>query len=758
MAINGQFLALALLGAFLSIEQVTIAEQITDTRRPHSWTRFREHFKGTLPKDINGGKKSAPKASSCVPAPAPNDISSIPCTGIIITTPGNYRLLNNIIYSPSCGCTNPAIEIAADNVTLDFGGATLSQVDKSVLEIVGVKVDQGLNNIAIINGTITSFSKIGILAGDPTSTPGPTTTNLRVANINALGNGTQAVAYSWPCELGGLIVTSGQGISIESCNLNQNFLNGIGASGIVNMTIRNCHCDDTTWGNAQFFTVPPVAGVNFAQAFGFSLFNFEPSKNITVVNSTFDNTFFLAGGGAIVTDDFGGGPTQNLTIDSSTLNGTTVLIADPEVINAIPSGPPGIAAFLHADTAVISHCEFLGTNVTVSIPFTAGLLGTTLETGGVELVGSNFSVSNCSAGNSSFTNTSGVPLQVYNLNYRIFLNEGSFKKCKSFGSTNVDSSVPQSLLVISGYDVVASGNIFFEDCVSLGNTQAAQSPNIPGAQFSSVSGFTGHVYSFGSTVFKRCISSGNTDTFNGPNAGQASGFNTREAAAPGDVIKKYVFDSCISESNTTLLGQGCGFDILNLDDSKIVNCLAEGNDIGIQLSIFTETTTISAASNGQSLPQPIINVVNASGFATNPNTGVGMAIVQTSAGPQTVTFTGTTPTSLTGTSGGVGVMSTGGLVTYGIGGQTTGNVIKNNIVQANNFYGILDKSQGTNVFCENQAKANGATPAQCKNDSNYSNGVSTIKNAPIRRWLLPCLPEKKDNRGKLDPRDNISIN
>lgn len=70
------------------------------------------------------------------------------------------------------------------------------------------------------------------------------------------------------------------------------------------------------------------------------------------------------------------------------------------------------------------------------------------------------------------------------------------------------------------------------------------------------------------------------------------------------------------------------------------------------------TTTISAASNGQSLPQATINVASTAGFPTS-----GTITVTTSAGAQTVTYTGTTPTSFTGATGGTGTMSTGGAVT-----------------------------------------------------------------------------------------------
>jgi titin len=73
---------------------------------------------------------------------------------------------------------------------------------------------------------------------------------------------------------------------------------------------------------------------------------------------------------------------------------------------------------------------------------------------------------------------------------------------------------------------------------------------------------------------------------------------------------------------------------------------------------YTTPTTIAAGSNGDSLPAGTIDVASTTGFA-----GSGTILVTTSAGTQTVTYTGTTPTSFTGCSGGTGVMGTGGAVT-----------------------------------------------------------------------------------------------
>lgn len=75
------------------------------------------------------------------------------------------------------------------------------------------------------------------------------------------------------------------------------------------------------------------------------------------------------------------------------------------------------------------------------------------------------------------------------------------------------------------------------------------------------------------------------------------------------------------------------------------------------------TTTIAPGSNGATLPQTTINVVDATQLTTpNSTTPVVTCRIVTSAGPQTVTYTGITGNQLTGCLGGTGTMSTGGIV------------------------------------------------------------------------------------------------
>lgn len=75
---------------------------------------------------------------------------------------------------------------------------------------------------------------------------------------------------------------------------------------------------------------------------------------------------------------------------------------------------------------------------------------------------------------------------------------------------------------------------------------------------------------------------------------------------------------------------------------------------GIGLRSITPATEITASSNGASLPQATLNVLST---ATMPSSGT--TYVSSSAGLQTVTYTGKTSTTLTGCTGGTGTISTG---------------------------------------------------------------------------------------------------
>lgn len=92
--------------------------------------------------------------------------------------------------------------------------------------------------------------------------------------------------------------------------------------------------------------------------------------------------------------------------------------------------------------------------------------------------------------------------------------------------------------------------------------------------------------------------------------------------------------------------------------------LGDGQGINQDRWAAALSTTITAGSNGASLPQATINVADTSALLADFASGAVLPIkVTTSAGVQDVTATGKTGTTFTGCTGGTGTMSTGGAVT-----------------------------------------------------------------------------------------------
>ncbi len=104
-------------------------------------------------------------------------ITSVP---YIITTRGFYYLSQNLTFKPISGT---AIEVNADDVTLDLMGFCLTAADKSS---DGIAISAGRSNVEIRNGSIRGFSGRGVYSVD-NSCKGIRVTSLRVSNTGGIG-------------------------------------------------------------------------------------------------------------------------------------------------------------------------------------------------------------------------------------------------------------------------------------------------------------------------------------------------------------------------------------------------------------------------------------------------------------------------------------------------------------------------------------------------------------------------------------------
>lgn len=116
----------------------------------------------------------------------------------LISRPGRYCLSQTSTWAPTADgtCADPvaAITIASNNVDLNLNNYTLSQVIggnglPARSFAVGVKINSGLNNIRIHDGTIQNIGSVGIYG---LVTPGSSLNNIIIENVRLLSCGTNS--------------------------------------------------------------------------------------------------------------------------------------------------------------------------------------------------------------------------------------------------------------------------------------------------------------------------------------------------------------------------------------------------------------------------------------------------------------------------------------------------------------------------------------------------------------------------------------
>ena len=80
--------------------------------------------------------------------------------GLVITKPGEYRLIEDICFAPTEAGAK-AITIAAPNVTLDLNGRQIVQINDTQ-NTIGIFTEPQINFLQVSNGAIIGFSALGI--------------------------------------------------------------------------------------------------------------------------------------------------------------------------------------------------------------------------------------------------------------------------------------------------------------------------------------------------------------------------------------------------------------------------------------------------------------------------------------------------------------------------------------------------------------------------------------------------------------------
>lgn len=154
-------------------------------------------------------------------------------------------------------------------------------------------------------------------------------------------------------------------------------------------------------------------------------------------------------------------------------------------------------------------------------------------------------------------------------------------------------------------------------------------------------------------------------------------------------------------------------------------------DFVILCGVPSVSTTIAIGSNGASLPQGTINVLNTTGFATP-----GIASIVSSNGVQIVSYTGTSGgNQLTGCTGGSGTLTTGNTVTADINltlPQISGNLGNNQIITIKDISGNLEQFPITLV-----RTASDTIDTFSGNKILYTNyGSWTLLGSPSNGWIF----------------------
>lgn len=143
-------------------------------------------------------------------------------SGLIISTPGYYRLKENIEFNPNADFL-AAITIQSSNVTLDLNGKTVSEsgIGFATFDATqGIVIASGSNFVTVKNGKVKGFSDNGILAASINAIPLPSEhvgivfANLKVTKCGKLNTANSARVFS---QRNGIGIDGGTSVLIDRC-------------------------------------------------------------------------------------------------------------------------------------------------------------------------------------------------------------------------------------------------------------------------------------------------------------------------------------------------------------------------------------------------------------------------------------------------------------------------------------------------------------------------------------------------------------
>ncbi|MGZ3861729.1 MAG: hypothetical protein ACXVPN_00410 [Bacteroidia bacterium] len=163
-------------------------------------------------------------------------ITSIPSGGYTINTPGNYRIGNDITWTPS-GILLTAITISSGNVTLDLGGFTITAAGSNSPTSFGIQVINLLgpcNSVTVQNGTLKNMGICGLSASNTNSLA---LTNLVIDGLSYPDfddNSPSGISVSFS---NSLLLNF---CSVKNINIKANIFSGILLTGVTTGKLSNC--------------------------------------------------------------------------------------------------------------------------------------------------------------------------------------------------------------------------------------------------------------------------------------------------------------------------------------------------------------------------------------------------------------------------------------------------------------------------------------------------------------------------------------
>lgn len=307
-------------GVYQFCENITFSPEVIQKARSSSKVNVDvKAIKAAVKSVFHAGRKVSPSLSEVVKAlhEINPELSS------------NSRSLNALAVQGRPA----AITIASSDVYIDMKNYKLEQGNSNV-EAVGFEILSGLNNITIVNGTITKFIGGGIHSFVDTSVPEniQKIINLRFENLNVINNGadgdesqstTTATGIEFSTELDSLNdnfiryleFPAYENILISNCRVNGNTHVGISVTGVRGLTIQNTNVDGNFVKDTPNGFITAVVGLSLVQC-----------DNLKLINSTFDKTNYIIDPEVV----FGGfviagllfSWINNLLIDRCSFNGT----------------------------------------------------------------------------------------------------------------------------------------------------------------------------------------------------------------------------------------------------------------------------------------------------------------------------------------------------------------------------------------------------------------------------------------------------